>query len=382
MDDGEVVTGWTSGGIIDLTVSGAGGLDGGTANANNWYEVYAIRKRSDGTKNYLLHRALDRNADQNTASAAAFPQNITVQVNRVTAPNVNVAQSFTANVTGPLNSIELRAFKTGTPLGNCWVTIQANSAPNPSGTQLAVSRKYDVSRAQTTHQAMKFVFDANTTVTAGTNYYWTFETDYTASDTNFMTLEGSSTNYFVGSVKGWSGAAWVNLQPGVGTLTFREYVEANNIAVTMPTGYDQRCLIGYVATDPNTKIKEFRQRDRQIMTPTSMQWMGYATLQISLPEVADFSGTVTVPPVQCDVQLTAQQGSGGINYAFIGYLDAIDLPSNGSAFPESRGFILGGAGCQGAIAYAPFPDFWMEHQACMVHVGVAVTKFYVSRITF
>lgn len=383
MDDGEVVTDWPYKTVmINVATSGVGGLDTGTILANTWYELYAIRKRTDGTKNFIIHRALDRNADQNTAGIVQFAHNITVAVNKVTAPNVNVAQSFTANVTGNVTSVEVRLFRTGNPAGNCWITMQANTAGSPTGTQLAVSRKYENIRAQTAHMPVKFVFDSNTSVTAGTSYYFTFETDYAANDTAYMTLEGSTTAYFGNATKGWSGAAWTNLQPGIGTLIFREYVEANNTALTYPTGYDQKCLLSYVATDANTKFKEFRQRDRAITTTFSPPWMGYASNQVTNPEVADFSATVTVPPVTCDVIFTPFQVSGVTNYAGFGLLSSMDVP--GTAYSEmfTGGFWPATAASQGAIASPSSPPIPIEHQACMVHVGVAITKFFVQTIIF
>jgi len=380
MDDGEVVTGWTVPATIDITSNGAGFLDTGVVLANTWYEVYAIRKRSDGTKNFILHRALDRNVDQNTTNTVVFAYNTTLAVNKTTSPNVKVAQSFTPNVSGPLTSLEIQMFKTGTPVGNVWLTLEANTAQAPSGVALATSRKYDVAKAQTAHMNVRFVFDATANVVAGNSYFWVYQTDYSASDTNFTTLEGSTTAYTTGVVKGFNGGSYVTLTPGIGVLTFKTYQEANSTSVTFPTGYDQKCLIGYVATDGNSKLREFRQRDRTINTFTSYQWMGFATKQIANPEVADL--TNVVPPIHCEVVFIAIQASGGINFANYGSLDALDIPNNTNAGMENRGFVYGGAGTQGSIGYMPTPPIWIEQQAMMVHVGVAITKFYISSFTF
>jgi hypothetical protein len=51
-----------------ISSSGAGGLDTGAEAASTWYEIYAIRKSSDGTKNLLLHKAPTFSLDQSQTS--------------------------------------------------------------------------------------------------------------------------------------------------------------------------------------------------------------------------------------------------------------------------------------------------------------------------
>ena len=377
MDDGESVTGWTDKSMIINTANASGnigGLDTGSMIANTWYEIYAIRKRVDGTKGFIIHRALDRNVDQNTAGVAQFAHNITVQVNKVTTPNVRVAQSFVANVSGPLTSFEVRMFKTGTPTGNVWINLHANTAGDPGATPLATSRKYDVARmAVTTHYPIRFVFDSTANVVAGTSYFGVAQTDFTASDTNFITLEGSTTAYFNGLTKGNTGAAWVSLAPGVGTLIFKEYVEANSTALTFPAGYDQKCLVGYTATDQAGKLREFTQRDRTITCPFSNQWNS-ATLIGTDKEVMDV--TATLPPVT--VMASFFFFTGAINSMSVGRLHAIDLIV---AVTEN---LLGGitfGATYGGTTPTAFPLVWVEHQAINTRITTSA-KVYTASFTF
>jgi len=379
MDDGEVVTGWTDRSVIDVTASGAGGIDIGTVLANTWYEVYAIRKRSDGTKNFILHRALDRNVDQNTTNTVVFAYNTTVQVNRVTSPNVRVAQSFVANIAGPLTSLEIQVFRTASATGNMWLTLHSNTAGDPGSSALATSRKYDCSRAQTAHMNVRFVFDATSNVVAGTSYFWVYNVDQAASDANFMTLQGSSTVYFNGVVKGNNGTSWVALAPGVGTLAFKTYQEANSTSITFPTGYDQKCLISYASTDQASKLREYRQRGRVLNMFFSPQWMGFITKQATNPEVADL--TTVVPPIHCDVVFFTYNSTGSIAFSAIGSLDALDMPGSGVE-SQVRGYLQGHSGSSGLLASSPFAPLWVEQQAMFVHVGSAVTRHYVQSIMF
>lgn len=375
MDDGELVRGWADKSlIINTNVSGVGGLDTGTMRANTWYEILAIRKRSDGTKGFIIHRALDRNADQNTAGVAQFAHNATVQVNRVTLPNVRVAQSFVANVSGPLTSFELRMFKTGTPVGNVWIQLHANTATDPDATAMAISRKYDVARMVVTpHYPIRFVFDVTANVIATTSYFAVAQTDFTASDTNFITLEASTTAYFNGVTKGNTGAAWVSLSPGIGTLIFKEYVEANSTSLTFPTGYDQKCLVGYTATDQAGRLREFTQRDRTIICPFTSQWNGFNVVGTD-KEVADL--TAILPPVT--VVASFFFFTGAINAMSVGRLHAIDLVV---AMAENLlGGITWGATAGGTTPTA-FPPVWVEHQALNVRITTNA-KVYPAWFTF
>lgn len=389
MDDGEVVTNWTTPATIDISVSGAGGLDGGTANANNWYEVYAIRKRVDGTKNFIIHRALDRLPNQNTMNFTFWPTvagaTLGLGANNTSNLYTRLAQSFTPNVAGPLTSIEVRGYKTGAPTGNMWLTLEANSAGSPSGTTLATSRKMDVARlAVTTASNLRFVFDTTANVSLATSYFWIFNTDYAGSPTAFCNLVYSLANTDIGAngvnrglPYGNTGAAWVQLT-SIGTFIYKTYIEANSVAVTMPAGYDQRCLISYVSTDVNTKLKEFHQRDRSITTYYSSQWAGPlgGIWQIQNPEVADL--LLTVPPVPCLVSFLHTGGGSPLIYS-IGRFHALDLPTSFVEGLGGGGYMMGqGGGGTSAMLLTT----WVEQQAVLIKTQTSLTKLYPATITF
>jgi uncharacterized protein YjbI with pentapeptide repeats len=383
MDDGEVVTGWTLPATVDITASGVGGLDGGSSNTNTWYELHAIRKRTDGTKGFMFHRALDRNPDQNTMNTVQWAQNAHQAVNTITTPYPYVAQSFVANTSGPLTSIEIRLYKQGsTVTGNCWLTFEANTAGNASGIALATSRKMDVARLQQTNQyPVRFVFDTTANTVAGTSYFWVLRTDYAASDTSWINLEGSSSGpiYYNGVPKGNNGTSWVALNPTINVFPFKTYSEANSVAITYPAGYDQHCLISYVSVDSNSKLREFRQRDRTMNMFYSPQWMGYQLDTSTYQQVADL--TLTIPPVQCEAIFLVYNGSGGINFLALGSLDAIDLPASG-AVTTTRGYVMGHSTSSGSQAVGHNPPMWIEQQACNFRNGGTIANVYTQVITF
>jgi len=385
MDDGEVVTGWTRGSVINLTASGAGGLDGGTANANTWYEVYAIRKRSDGTKNFTIHRALDRLPNQNTMNFTFWPTvagaTLGLGANNTSNLYTRLAQSFTSNIAGPLTSIEVRAYKTGaTANGNVWLTLEANTAGSPAGTTLATSRKMDLARlAVTTASNLRFIFDTTANVSLATSYFWVFNSDYPASATLFANLVYSLANTDIGAngvnrglPYGNTGSAWTQLT-SIGTFIYKTYIEANMAAVTMPTGYDQKCLVSYAATDLNSKFKDFHQKDRTIVPYTTSHW---ATIvkQIQNPEVVDL--LLAVPPITCLVSFTAAGAS--LNTIAYGRFHALDI-QDGTV--ENQGGIT-----VGTISFnttvVPSPVIWIEQQAVLVKTAVAAVKLYPVNITF
>lgn len=383
MDDGEVVTGWTPGSTIDITASGAGGLDGGVANANSWYEVYAIRKRVDGTKNFIIHRALTRLPEQNTFSSF-YPYSATVGHGLNTTGNTTnytrFAQSFTPNVAGPLTSIEIRGYKLGTPTGNLWLTVEGNTAGIPNSTTLSTSRRMDVSRLQLTNsQNLKFIFDTTSNVNAGTSYFWTLNQDFTSGAGIATNVIYSAANTDIGANNvnrglpyGFSGS-WLQLT-SVGTFIYKIFVESNSSAITFPAGYDEKCLISYVATDVNSKLKEYHQRDRTITAQLTPQWANY-TIAIATAEVVDLAQTV--PPVTCLVSFWGLGTS--LNTYGYGRFHALDLVSAPAELST-------GGGGFGQISFSttanPTGPMWVEHQAILVKSGLANMKLYPCSITF
>lgn len=399
MDDGEAVQGWALPALLDITVSGVNGLDGGTANANTVYEVYAIRQRSTGTKNFIIHRALDRKPDQNSfgqiGTSGVWPASASLGANNTSNLYIKLAQSFTPNVSGPLTSIDIKLLRTSTPTGNMWLTIEANSAGSPSGTTLATSRKIDVSRPPTgstpTNGAnARFIFDNTTSVVAGTSYFWIFNSDYAGSTTAFMNVAYSANSITstgtanvglnTGIPFGNTGAAWVNIQGttqpgatvGLGHFIFRTQVEANNVSVTMPTGYDQKCFLGYVFTDTVARLKESTQIGRTIYNSVYSSWgVFHQAGPVAWPEIVELNAFV--PPIPCTVV-----GVDSTPSAFgLGRVHMLDMsPTFADSLTSGQVFAAASSGT------TPTPPVFVEHQSILMRMQGTSVKFYPISITF
>ncbi len=283
LHDGTRVADWNNL-VANITASGAGGLDTGSEAASTWYEIHAIRKSSDGTKNLLLHRAKNYGADQ-TFGGDSSNDNVRVGA----ADRVKLAQGFQITTAGPLPFIDLQINKTNSPVGNLWATIESDSAGNPSGTALATSDKFDVSLVPTTRGWIRFVFRTSPTLSASTQYHIVLQGDWTMNGTNVVAWRGDNTGYANGSGKKYDGTNWA--AAGVSDFAFKTYITQNDTAVTMPSGYDQRALVGYVYNDSSSDFMVMRAVGR-VVSSGAVTLGTYTTTTYTLTDLS-----VVMPPV-------------------------------------------------------------------------------------
>jgi len=322
MDDGSVIYDWNDL-SADIRVSGAGGLDVGTQRPSRWYEVYAIRDSSNGTQNLLLHEASDIVQDASNSTISDLGPTI----RKVTSSSTKAAQSFVAGNTGPLTSAELEISKTGSPTGLIWVTVEADTAGEPSGTALATSRVMDVSRLPTDKARVRFIFDTNTSVTMGTSYFLVYQGDYTLSDANYTTWWGMiAGGYADGIAKEFRGG-WVTCLAFTGNqdLWFKTFIESTPVtAVTMPTGYDQKCLISYVYNNHINNFKQYQQLNRTIVLGYSVDWKAFTPVT-GLVEAIDLRSIV--PPPGATIQFHLKQAGTTLFAVPIGGIESTDMPT-------------------------------------------------------
>ena len=256
MHDGTRVADWDDL-AADITASGAGGLDTGSEGASRWYEIHAIRKSSDGTKGLLLHRAKSYDLDQSQTTGRDFDAGL-----NTTSSVEKRAQTFTPTITGVMPFVDLNIIKVLAPTGYLTVALYATSGGVPTGAALATADKLDVSLVSTSAQWVRFVFRTPATLTASTVYAIVASVSYATGNTNYIAWCSDSTSpaYAGGSIANYNGTTW-SADATVDTL-FRAYVTQNDTAVTMPSGYDQRCLVGYVYNNSSSNFRKFRQQDR------------------------------------------------------------------------------------------------------------------------
>ena len=307
MSDGQEITDWND---LDasLAASGAAGLDTGSEVASTWYEIYAIYNGT--TKNILFHRAKDYFLDE---SQTTDDNNYILR--RATGnTNLRLAQGFQTSNAGLLEFVDVRLEKTGTPAGGTpmyYFTIQANSGGVPSDTALATSDKYDATRLATagTAEWVRIPFRTPYSVSAATQYHLVMHADYTASDTNNVKWRADVTAaaYANGSAA-WSTSAttggWTSV--AADDFCFKIYVTENDAAVTMPSGYTQRALIGYAYNNASSNLKHFWARDRTIFHGFDADWL-VGALAGTTPTLADLFAFV--PPTPCLIDLAVQLNS-------------------------------------------------------------------------
>jgi hypothetical protein len=333
MDDGVELRNdsdeWT-GKVADITVSGAGGLDSGTEEASILYEIYAIAKE-DATRNLLLHKSKLWSGGTGYPNGDDATQGI--RSDPTTHTNDKVAQGFTFNG-GIVPYVEAMLVRVGTPTGKIWFTIETNNAGNPSGTVVATSYAYDVSRIPVSALDIRFPMKASQSLSASpTLYHLVAQGDWTRDGSNHIgwRYDGSTPDYTSGAMAiydGDGGGVWTS-NSGRDAI-FHVGEETDDSAVTMPTGYTKKCFLGWVYNNGSSNFDAFIQtgrsrRNATIDTAATSIW----TLSGS-PERITTVGFL--PPrhlIKATIALSGT-GTGGAIVA-IGDLRATDISSAGDS---------------------------------------------------
>jgi len=297
MHDGTSVLDWNDL-VADITVAGANGLDTGAETASVWYQIHAIRKSSDGTKGLMLHRAKDYFLDEQNTTAT------TTSALRDGAGQTKRAQTFDVDVTGPCEKVEFKFTKNGSPTGQFWVSIYATSGGLPTGAALKTSDKMNVAVVATTEQVITMVFRDPATLTAGTTYAAVLEGNFTISGSNYLSFARSTTDpYAAGQLCAFDGTTWAGSSVDA---WFKVYITQNDTALTMPSGYDQYALIGWVYNDSGSDFDPFVAKDRDVCTQL---FQAIAASSVSILTLASL--VTAVPPITCIPKLQISAGSGG-----------------------------------------------------------------------
>ena len=279
--------------VADIAASGAGGLDTGSEVASTWYEIYAIAK-DDGTKNALLHRALDWFED-----TSAIAANVDAKLRDVAA-RTKIAQGFKTTATALVPFIDVQIKKIGTPTGNVWITIESDSSGDPDGTPLATSDKFDVSLVNATNYFVRFVFRNPALLTATTQYHWVLNGDFTINATNHFIVRGNTADLDANGVgKQFNGTVW-SAHADAADLQAKVFIERNNTAVTMPSGFTGKALIGYVFNDSGSNFDPiaFAGKHAHVLDERS-----FGTFTATLPLLNDAS--TMFPPVSVILHASA-----------------------------------------------------------------------------
>jgi len=411
MNDGQRISSGWNGLTASTTANGGPGfLDTGVVTPNTWYEVYAIRNSTTNTNALLLHRAVDRQLDVITNSGVdplpSFERRVLFTATGSHPINVvNISQSFIATKSGPFVAVDVSLVRVGQPVGNCWITLQNNVNGNASGTPLSTSRRLDLTRlpiSNMTFTLCRFIFDAKANVVSGNSYHCVYHVDHTPAglaSPHYSILRGFSnliagtytsgeSKNFSANTNSWevsnSGAGY-NSPVGPGDLYIKTYVEANDTPLSLPTGYDQRCLISYTCTDQFSQLKIYTQQQRRMVMPLLNEWretsFGRGERTGDRYQIAVHLHQV-VPPVVCIVQFSTTGWSVIALPGGIGQVSCTDVggngPSLGPLVHETEGVSYASAGVPGITTFVPV---LVETQSVIVHLGVAA-NVYVTSVDF
>jgi len=253
-DKGTIVTP-SKGLLADFATVGAGGrdrADDGTS-GHRWWEVYYIYKSTEADPGSPAEDALLFSPAQSRVQTAAFVAGLdSAHILRLSSANQQAAQSFTTTVAlAELHSVVVSMAKVSTPSGNLWLEIHADSSGAPSGTALATSETKQVSRLLTAYQWQGFHFrGANRIALADATTYWIVaKGDFSIDGVNYVIWSRvTAGGYTGGTALLYDGATW----SGTGAdARFSVQGIPVDTTVTMPTGYDEKCLLGYAQTIAN-----------------------------------------------------------------------------------------------------------------------------------
>jgi len=374
MDDGVELrndNGEWSGKLADVTVSGAGGLDTGTEQNDQFYDVYAIAKE-DGTRALILKASDEWATNAQYLGGEDATQGIRSAVDNST---VKVAQGFQlSSQSGTCPYIEVKLVKVGGPTGKIWFTIESNSAGKPSGTVLATSQAYDVSRLQTTAMTVRIPMLSSQTLSASTQYYLVAQGNWTISATNYVgwRMDGSAGAYASGSkalfdsdTSTWTTDTDDDLIFGVGVV-----ISSGNLVY--PTGYTKQCFLGWVKNDASGNFLQFiqvnRQRRSHIISENDCLLEGFTGGQ-------QIIGTEALVPARAMITVTmAITGTGtGAALAALGDVSATDISSAGTT-TGAQVLLFAGATTQ---VPTQFVDVIVQARSLMA-MGTSGAKLWIT----
>lgn len=363
MDDGTELrndNGEWSGKVADITVSGAGGLDSGVEESGYWYEIYAIAKE-DGTRNLLLHKSILWAVETNSIAGEDATQGIRSAVDN---SNVKVAQGFTFGESGPVPYVDVKLEKVGAPTGKIWLTIETDSAGKPSGTTVATSQAYDVSRLSQTPTTIRIPMKTSQVLSpAPTIYHLVAQGNWTISATNYVgwRMDGSAGAYTSGSKALFDSDTGLWTVDADDDMIFSVACQLGDPVVSLPFGYTEKCFLGWVWNNGAGNFEPFLQVERSHRVASITTDDRNISMSGSA-QLIDFLSFV--PPRAIIKVLIGIDGTGtGGGIAAIGDLRATDI----SYLGDTVGAQIVLYSAVTAAIPSTFGEVLMQHVGAMVH---------------
>jgi hypothetical protein len=360
MQDGSRSVNWANV-SAQITLAGAGGLGAGAENPTSWYDIYAIEKSIDGTRNLMLYPSKTYVKDEESTSTGG--------VSNLQNNTHKLAQGFQTDAFGPVTFVEVMLHKVGLPTGSCYVTLETNNAGAPSGTVLATSDRINLVNVPIGATWLRFYFRVPVSLSIATQYHLVLQLpSATVDGANYLAWTRSTSDVYVtrGSVCTYNGATWTTT--ATQDFTFRVYIWSE-VTFTLPVGYDRYCRIGFVYNNASNDFTPFSQFDNYVHNGS----VGLGTMTNTTPALVDLSSVV--PPLPCLVDVyIAHSAVGG----FVG------------ASPSHHPATTFNAGFQGGYAYiadvtTPYvvvPGIVCEGQTLYSFVGSGTGQIFSKGFRF
>lgn len=364
MDDGQEITDWND---LDasLAAAGIGGLDTGTEAASTWYQVIAAYNGT--TKGIYFHRAKDYFLDEDITAGEDASQGLRSAVDNST---VRIAQGFQVGTAGLMEFIDVKLLKTGTPTGNYWFTVEANSGGVPSNTPLATSDKYDVARLTTTATVVRLPFRTPASLSAATQYHIVMYGDFTVSATSFANwrMDGSAATYVNGSKALFDSDTSTWTSDTDDDMWLKVYITRNDTALTKPAGYTQSAVIGWCYNNASSNLIMFAQHDHLVFGGFELDWK-VGSLTSTTPLLVDLFALI--PPTS--VTLSFLVNNGAASHMAFGVLSCTDVVGAAS---ERKGMIVDTASAGFVVQMGPIT--LSPYQGVMFATSAGTNNVYVS----
>lgn len=289
--------------VANIASGGAGGLDTGSPVNSTWYEIYLIYNGT--TPNLLLHRAKAYAADASYDSPDA-----TVPIRQATNTRTALGQGFQLSAGGKIEFCDVTLIRVGAVTGNIWAELREDDGTGkPNAVVLAKSTMLDASGISTSAQKIRIPFRTIYTGSASTQYHLVMTGDWTASDAVYIgwRCDTSAATYANGTRTQLEGGTWNNTGSTAHDFSFTIALTTNEAAVTMPSGYTGKCLLGYVFRGAGGTFVGFQGLERTYIPLTTVNTgaIGVTSAINTLRAMP-----ACVPPIPVIVRLYATKTAG------------------------------------------------------------------------
>lgn len=259
--------------VVDLTASGAGGIDTGSRVANRWYSIWYCFKgpgasSPDNPDNPMDDALVAHREPLPVSIEFANISNAGAKINSAST-NQKVAQSFShATNNWHIIHVLVRLSRVGNPTGSIWFTIEGDNSGEPDGTPIGTTKKKSCARIQGADEQLGFEFPTPVDLTSGTTYWIVANVDYATDAINHLEWRKDTAGTYAGhNASDFNGTVWTARSGEDQHFIFQGWDDAagsERSSVTLPTGYTEKAMIGFAMNNSSNVLKPFWSMDNVI----------------------------------------------------------------------------------------------------------------------